>query len=226
MRTIIVGGGKIGYNLFKTLVERHRDVVLIEKDRDTCTRIAEDINGTVLCGDGTDIDVLEDADIKNADIIAAVTGSDEENLIICQIAKLSFSSMRTIARVNNPKNTVMFKNLGIDNTVCSTEVIANLIEYSLNNQDYRIVSMIGKGPTILAELNIKEHHPWIQKQVHELKLPHECVLVSVLRDDLIIYPRGNTEILIHDKVIVVTNNSALSQIVDELYTRSWPSWKK
>ena len=226
MKTIIVGGGKIGYNLFKTLIERHRDVVLIERDKETCIKIAEEINSSVICGDGTDIDVLNDAGIKEADIIAAVTGSDEENLIICQIAKLSFGFMKTIARVNNPKNTVMFKNLGIDNTVCSTEVIANLIEYSLNNEDYRILSMIGKGPMILAELTIKTQTPWINKHVRELSLPHECVLVSVLRNDIVIYPKGDTQILVNDKVLVVTNNTALSQIVEELYARSWKLWDK
>lgn len=220
MKTIIIGGGKIGYNLFKTLVERKRDVILIEKDKEVCIKIAEEINGTVIYGDGTDIDVLNDAGIKDAEIIAAVTGSDEENLIICQIAKLTFGYMKTIARVNNPKNTVMFKNLGIDNTVCSTEVIANLIEYSINNEDYRVVSMIGKGPMILVELTIKEHNLWSEQQVKNLNLPHECVLVSVLRNDEVIYPKGDTMIQTFDKVLIVTNNTALSHIVNELYAKT------
>lgn len=224
MKTIIIGGGKIGFNLFKTLKERGRQVTVIERDKDTCIKIAEDMNADVIWGDGTDLEVLKEAGIDEADIVAAVTGSDEENLVICQIAKLSFNFMKTIARVNNPKNTIMFKNLGIDNTVCSTEVIANLIEYSLNKEDYRIINTIGRGPMVLAELSIKEDGPWCNKMIKDLVLPQECVFVSVLRGDDVIYPKGDTQILYNDKVLIVTNNLALSELVAELYDGGNKIW--
>jgi trk system potassium uptake protein TrkA len=198
---------------------------MIERDKETCVKIAEDMNADVIWGDGTDLDVLNEAGIDEAEVVAAVTGSDEENLVICQIAKLSFSYMRTIARVNNPKNVVMFKNLGIDNTVCSTEVIANLIEYSLNNEDYRIVNTMGRGNMVLAELSVKEEVPWNGKLIKDLTLPHECVFVSVLRSDEVIYPKGDTQILCNDKVLIVTNNIALSDLVAELYNGGNRSWK-
>jgi trk system potassium uptake protein len=224
VKTIIVGGGKVGYNLFKTLKERGYEVTLIEKDKEDSLRIAEDFNMDVIWGDGTNLDVLVDAGIEEADIVAAVTGSDEENLVICQIAKLSFNTKKTIARVNNPKNTVMFKNLGIDDTVCSTEVIANLIEFSLDKEDYRIISILERGSMVLAELCIKETTPWSNKVVKDLDLPAECVLVSILRGDNVIYPRGDTKILVNDKVIIITNKSILSILTTELYdggTRKW-----
>lgn len=224
MKTIIVGGGKVGYNLFKTLKERGYEVTLIEKDKEDSLRIAEDFNMDVIWGDGTNLDVLVDAGIEEADIVAAVTGSDEENLVICQIAKLSFNTKKTIARVNNPKNTVMFKNLGIDDTVCSTEVIANLIEFSLDKEDYRIINILERGSMVLAELNMKDITPWSNKLVRDLDLPEECVLVSILRGDNVIYPRGDTKILVNDKVIIITNKSILSILTAELYdggTRKW-----
>ena len=224
MKTIIIGGGKIGYNLYKTLRERGRQVTLIERDKDTCAKIADDMNADVIFGDGTDLEVLKDAGIDDADIVAAVTGSDEENLVICQIAKLGFHSMRTIARVNNPKNVIMFKNLGIDNTVCSTEVIANLIEYSLNNEDYRIVNPIGKGSMVLVELSIKEDNPWCDKVIKDLILPNECVFVSVIRNDDVIYPKGDTKILSEDKILTVTNKVALSSLVAQLYDGGKKNW--
>lgn len=224
MKTIIIGGGKIGYNLCKTLKERGRQVTVIERDRDTCVKIAEDMNADVIFGDGTDLDVLKDAGIDDADIVAAVTGSDEENLVICQIAKLGFLSMKTIARVNNPKNTIMFKNLGIDNTVCSTEVIANLIEYSLNNEDYRIVNPIGKGAMVLVELSMKEDNPWCDKEIKDLILPNECVFVSVIRNEDVIYPKGDTKILCNDKILAVTNNVALASLVSQLYDGGKNKW--
>jgi trk system potassium uptake protein TrkA len=225
MKTIIVGGGKIGFNLLKTLKERDREVTLIERDKETCMKIVDEINADVICGDGTDLEVLRDADIEEAEIVAAVTGTDEENLVICQIAKLIFNSKRTIARVNNPKNTIMFKNLGIDNTVCSTEVIANLIEYSLNKDDYRIIDTFQCGAMVLVELPIKENSIWCNKMIKDLVLPKECVLVSVLRGEEVIYPRGNTEILNDDNVLVITNNSALSDLAADLYDGGNKKWK-
>jgi trk system potassium uptake protein TrkA len=223
MKTIIIGGGKIGYNLFKTLRERGYEVTLVERDKETCMRIAEDFDTDVIWGDGTNLDVLRDAGIEEAEIIAAVTGTDEENLVICQIAKLSYNTRKTIARVNNPKNVVMFKNLGIDNTVCSTEVIANLIEYAFDKEDYRIINTFERG-LILAELYIRGGNPWCNYSVRDLKLPNECVLVSILREENVIYPRGDSIIRAEDKVVIITNKTALSLIVSELYEGGNKKW--
>lgn len=217
MKSIIIGGGKIGYNLFKTLKERGHKVTLVERDKDTCLRIAEDINANVIWGDGTDLEVLKDAGIEDAEIIAAVTGTDEENLVICQIAKSSFSNKKTIARINNPKNIAMFKTLGIDNTVCSTEVIANLIEFELEKENYRIVKTFERGSMLLAEVMVDQNNPWCDKMVKDLELPQECVFVSVLRAEKVIYPRGDTQILNNDKVIIITNKPVLSVLVKKLH---------
>jgi len=224
VKTIIIGGGKVGYNLLKTLKERGYEVTLVERDKATCLRIAEDFNTEVIWGDGTNLQVLKDAGIEEADIIAAVTGSDEENLVICQIAKLSFGSKKTITRVNNPKNMIMFKKLGIDNTVCSTEVIANLIEYSFDQEDYRIIGILEKGSMVLAELFIRDHNPWVNTTVRELVLPKECVLVSILRGESVIYPRGDTEIIAKDKVVIITNKSVLAYLINDLYDGGNNKW--
>lgn len=127
MDIIIIGGGKVGYYLLKSLHKKH-EVVLIEKNRAVCEKIAQEFNDLILWGDGTSLDVLKDASIENANVVVAATGKDEENIIICQIAKENFKISRTIARVNNPKNIKIFEQLGVDKTVCSTEVIANMIE--------------------------------------------------------------------------------------------------
>jgi trk system potassium uptake protein TrkA len=228
VKTIIIGGGKVGYNLLKTLKERGYDVALIEKDKETSLRIAEDFNTDVIWGDGSNLDVLIDAGIDDAEIVAAVTGSDEENLVVCQIAKLSFHTKKTIARVNNPKNIVMFKKLGIDDTVCSTEVIANLIEFSLDKEDYRIISILERGSMVLAEVSMNANTPWSKKMVKDLVLPNECVIVSILRGENVIYPRGDTQIQFNDKVVIITNKSVLSILIKELYDgriRKWTTEK-
>lgn len=209
MKSMIVGGGKIGFYLAKTLIEKKYHVVVIEKNLSNCTLLAESMDIEVICGDGTDMDVLIDAGIQEADVVAAVTGLDEENLVICQIAKMNFDISKTIARINNPKNTSMFRELGVDKTVCSTEVIANLIEYEFDQENYKIIQTFERGAMILVEIEIKEELAWKNLFVSELVMPEECVITSILRNEKVIFPRGNTRILEGDNVLVLTNHSSL-----------------
>jgi trk system potassium uptake protein TrkA len=212
MKSIIIGGGKIGYYLLKTLKEKNYNVVLIESDKSLCQSIAEDIDADIICGDGTDVDVLKDAGIYEAEIVAAVTGADEENLVICKIAKTTFNISKTIARVNNPKNMSMFKALGVDKTVCSTAVIANLIEYEFDKDNFKIIQTFERGAMILVEINVDKDSVWNDSFIKDLDLPGECVVTSILRDNRAIYPRGNTRIIENDNILVLTNNSGLLEL--------------
>ena len=216
MKSIIIGGGKIGYYLLKTLKEKNYNVVLIERDKKLCESIAEDIDADIICGDGTDVDVLKDAGINEAEVVAAVTGADEENLVICKIAKSTFNISKTIARVNNPKNMSMFKALGVDKTVCSTAVIANLIEYEFDKDNFKIIQTFERGAMILVEIKIDKESIWNDNFVKDLDLPDECVMTSVLRDDKAIYPRGNTRIIENDNILVLTNNTGLLELKKQI----------
>ena len=212
MKSIIIGGGKLGYYLLKTLRERNHQVTLIERDRNTCDEIAGDIDADIIFGDGTDLDVLKDAGIEEAEVVAAVTGTDEENLVICQIAKFNFNIDKTIASINNPKNINMFKALGVGRTVCSTEVIANLIEWEFEKDDLKIVQTFELGEMCLIEIIIEEGHSWSNKAVKALDLHDECVIVSIVRDGKIIYPRGSTQIASGDRVLAVTSIHAMKDL--------------
>lgn len=216
MKSIIIGGGKVGYYLLKTLKKRGYQVVLIERKSVICQKIAEDIDTEIICGDGTDPEVLKDAGIQEAEIIAAVTGTDEENLVICEIAKVSFNINKTIARINNPKNTSMFKALGVDKTVCSTEVIANLIEYEFDKDYFKLIHTFERGAMILVEIIVHADDSWANQFLRNMDLPAECVITSILRDEKVIYPRGDTQFLENDKVLVVTNKAALIQLKNNL----------
>lgn len=134
MKALVVGGGKVGYYLFKKLSKDGYDVVLVEKDIELCKKISEELDGEIICGNGSDLEVLKEADISRAEVVAAVTGKDEENLVICQMAKLNFNVNKTIARIKNPENGPIFKSLGVDTTVCITEVIFNSIEDSIDKK--------------------------------------------------------------------------------------------
>lgn len=217
MKSIIIGGGKVGYYLLQTLKKRGHHVILIERNNVICQKIAADIDAEIICGDGTDLEVLKDAGIQETEIIAAVTGNDEENLVICEIAKLSFDINKTIARINNPKNILMFKALGVDKTVCSTEVIANLIEYEFDKDNFKLIHTFERGSMILVEITIHRDDKWCNQFIHNIDLPAECVITSILRGEKVIYPRGNTQFMENDKVLVITNNTALTKIKKHLF---------
>jgi len=212
MRAVVVGGGKVGYYLIKALNEKKHQVVLIEKDIKICEKIAEELQVDVICGDGSDIEVLKDADIEEADVVAAVTGKDEENLVICQMAKVNFNIKETIARINNPKNTAIFQALGVDKTVCSTQVICNLIEGEFNSEPLKVIESINKGEMILVEAKIDSESAWRDKSIDQLKLPKECLILSIIRSEKVIFPRGSIDIKEGDKVLIITNTDRKNDV--------------
>lgn len=212
MKTIVVGGGKVGYYLVKTLKEKKHKVVLIEKDITICEKIAEELEIDVICGDGSDVDVLKDAGIEETEVVAAVTGKDEENLVICQMAKVNFNINETIARINNPKNIAIFEALGVDKTVCSTQVICNLVEGEFNSEPLKVLESINKGEMILVEAKIDKNSAWKDKSVEKLKLPKECLILSIIRSGRVIFPRGAVDIKEGDKVLIITNTDKKNDV--------------
>jgi trk system potassium uptake protein TrkA len=212
MKALVIGGGKVGYFLVKTLLEHNTKVTLIEKDRDRAELISKELNIEVLCGDGSDISILTDAEIQNSEIVAAVTGNDEENLVICQIVKISFGKSKTIARINNPKNIKMFNQLGVDKTVCSTEVIASMINNEMNSETVKVIQVFDKGNMVLAEVFIRAKNSWANQYIKDIKLPGNLVFISVIRKDEVIYAKGDTKILKDDIVMVVGNHEAVDHL--------------
>lgn len=212
MKAIIVGGGKVGYYLVKTLKGNSINITLIEKDPKVAQRISEELDIDVVCGDGSDLDVLSECGIQDVELVAAVTGSDEENLVVCQIAKTSFKVAKTIARINNPKNIAMFKALGVDKTVCSTEVIADLIEYEVDNDFVRVVQTFEMGSMVLVEVLMQDKSKWLEMPIKDIQLPLDCVVVSIVRDGKVIYPRGDTVVCLNDEVLVVTDKESMQAL--------------
>lgn len=212
MRAIVVGGGKVGYYLVKTLKEKKHQVVLIEKDIKLCEKIAEDLEVDVICGDGSDVEVLKDADIKNAEVVAAVTGKDEENLVICQMAKVNFNINKTIARINNPKNMAIFKALGVDKTVCSTQVICNSIEGEFDIAPLKIIESLNKGEMVLVEAKIDKKSAWKDKSIGQVNMPKECVILSIIRNEEVIFPNGSIGIKEGDTVLIITSTDKKNEV--------------
>lgn len=208
MYIIIVGGGKVGYYLAKTLApEKHR-IVLIEEDFQLCEKIAcelIDLGVGLIHGDGTDIKYLKDAEIEKADLLISVTGHDQNNLVACQLAKNYFGVARTIARVNNPKNINVFKRLGVDSTVSSTAHIADIIEQEVDWAGINRMLAERVGDVRIREFAVAETSLSVGKKVEALSMPKGTILISVVRDKEAIIPNGQTQIMSGDIVVALTN---------------------
>lgn len=205
MNIVVLGGGKIGFYLVKTLISEHHKVLVIEKNRELCKEISNLLGVPVINGDGTNIDVLKEAEIKSADVFIAVSGQDENNLISCQLVKSNFNVNRTIARVNNPKNIYLFEKLGVDIAISSTSIIADSIEKEVEDTGIKTLMKLRDGNIILSEIEVSESSPVCNKSLLEINIPKECVIVSVIRDEHIIIPNGSTILEAGDYIFAVSS---------------------
>jgi trk system potassium uptake protein len=206
MYIVISGGGKVGLQLGRLLSGKGHTVALIEKKPEIVGRLADELPTGILLveGDGCDLHVQEDAGTRRADVFVAVTGSDQDNLVACQLAKVRFGVKRALARVNSQKNEYTFNALGIEG-ISSTTVICNLIEKEMNVGDMFTLHILKKGRLSLVEIGLPESDCAVDgKKVSDLALPRHAVLVSIVRGDEVIIPHGDTVLEAGDRVIAVT----------------------
>ncbi len=205
MYIIVVGAGKIGYFLAKRLCAGKHTVSIIDKDKEVCEELARNLADVlVINGDGCDPNILEEAGVGRANVLAAVTGDDEDNLIICQLAKEKFGLQRTVGRVNDPDNEHTFAELGIDVPVDSTKIIAKIIEEEASFSDFVNLMSFKRGKLAIVRVDLPKDSPVINKQIHDIIWPENSALVSILRQEEVIIPKGNTVLLSGDDVIAIT----------------------
>jgi len=200
---LVVGGGKVGYYLAKELVQAGHEVVLLEKDASRATQIADEIGSIVLPHDGCEGKYLGEAGANRADIVAAVTGDDEDNLVICQMAKHHFDVPRTIARVNNPKNEALFKHLGVDELISPTRMILGSIEQDIPVHELLHLGTLGGSDLELIEAPLLNGSPAIGRTPNDLTIPEGCSLFAVVRDGRAMSLRPDTVLVEGDKVIAI-----------------------
>jgi len=207
-RIVIVGAGKIGFQLAKMLINSGYNVAIVEQDRQRGAQVAESLDIKVFCGDGTDVAILDDAGAGGVAYFAAMTGSDADNIVACQIAKEKFHAGQTIARVIDPANEKLFRTLGIDATVNTATLAAKTIRNVMPSNGLRLTSIFDKGDVELAEVKLCDTSPVAGRLVSEIVLPGECLLIAILRDDEIIFPRGTTSLQLDDTVFALTKRTA------------------
>ena len=205
MYIVIAGAGRLGLFLAKKLAADKHDVCIIEKLPAVCRTLAiEARNILVVEGDAASAEILKQAKIEKADTLVAATSKDEDNLIICHIAKNMFGVERTVARVNDPTHMELYKYLGVDVPVDSTSIIARIVEEEASFTDFMSLLSIKKGRLSIVRVDIPEKSPVINKKLKALKLPPDSVLISIIRGPQIIIPTGDTSILAGDEVIAAT----------------------
>jgi trk system potassium uptake protein TrkA len=204
MYAIVAGGGKVGYYLAKELVEQGHEVLVIERDARQCAFITEDLGNVVMHGDAAEASVLAEAGTGRADVIVAVTGDDEDNLVISQVAKSHFQVPRTIARINNPKNEQIFRLLGINATVSSTDVILGVLEQELPAQSMVPLLRLRHADVEVVEAILDADAPVVGKAVRDLGLPAECTIAVIIRGGVALFPTPETRLAGGDEVIALT----------------------
>lgn len=206
MYIIVVGGGEVGYHLSKILLNDGHEVLIMERDAARCEKLAEELGSIVVRGDGCEAVNLESVGTARADMLVAVTDGDEDNLVACQVAKHKFNVLRTIARIKNPKNEAIFKILGVDATVSSTNLILAHIEQELPSHSLIPLLKLKKGTLEVVEVKIPPDSKVVGRRLGTLHLPRESMVSLVIgKDKGPQIPTEETVLEAEDEVVAVTN---------------------
>lgn len=216
MRMIIVGGGKAGWNLARILLERRHTVSLIERDRQRCEKLADDLDAAIFRGDGTNVAVLEAAGAQNADCFMAVTGSDQDNLVACQVAQDHFHAKKVISRVNDPRNIETFCVLGIRNTVSSTEVLTKMIEQEADLAHMHLIATLNQGKAGICSMTLPEDTALDGVALKHISLPAGTLVISLIRRGVLTIPNGSTILQRGDELVAVSEDRSQKALMRAL----------
>ncbi len=216
MYIIIGGGGDVGYYLTKSLLSQGHEVLLLEKGATRYLSLAEELGQSVVRGDACEARTMEEVGVNRADVVISVTGEDDDNLVICQMAKKRFKVARTIARINNPKNELLFQKLGIDITVSPTRSILSLIEAELPGSTFVTLMTLRRAGLGIIEVRVPEDSPIVGKTLSSIKLPRSGNIALIIRDKEYIVPTADTKVLAHDEVYALVNREGEDALRDAL----------
>jgi trk system potassium uptake protein TrkA len=218
MFVIIVGGGKTGSQLALQLLGEGHQVRLIEDRPVVLERLKEELpQEVVYAGDGSSPTVLEEAGIEHAQVLAAVTGEDETNLVVTTLARFEFNVPRIIARVNNPKNAWLFNaEMGVDVALNQADILAKLIAEEMSLGDMMTLLKLRKGEYSIVEEKVHPTAIVVGKTLREIRLPPSCVFVAVIRKGQLIVPSGVTDLQPVDEVIALVHASQVTCLAELL----------
>ena len=206
MYAIVAGGGKVGFFLARELIEQGHEVLIIENNSERAEFIANELGNVVLRGNADEASTLAEAGAERAAVVIAVTGDDEDNLVLLQVAKRRFGTARTIARINDPRNENLFRMLGIDATVNATQVMLSVLEQEIPQANLIPLLRLRNTDVEVVEAVVDNRSKAIGKPLRELNLPPESTISVVIRDGSAFFPNGATILEPGDEVIALTRS--------------------
>jgi trk system potassium uptake protein TrkA len=206
MYVLIVGAGKVGWNLARELIDRGNEITVVEHDRNRYNTVEEELEHAAHYGDGSELWVLERAGIERADMVIAVTGDDEDNILISQVAREKYGVDRVIARCNNPRNLQHFDLLGVRPTVSATDLILRLIEHEVPRYGPLHLLDLPQERLEIIEVEVQQSSPADGKMVKDVGLPEGSLIISILRDGTGFVPLSDSVIEAGDEVLIVLDS--------------------
>ena len=219
MRVVIAGGGNVGTFIADDLVKAGHEVSVVEVDSErvrAAKQLGEPPGVTWVEADACELSELARADLSHVDVVAAVTGDDEDNLVICQMAKHHFDVPRTIARVNNPKNEELFRHLGVDELISPTRMILGSIEQDIPVHELLHLAALGENELELIEAHLQDGSPAVGRAPKDLNIPEGCSLFAVIRDGVATPLRPDTVMQVGDKIIAIGKTECEEMLHEQL----------
>lgn len=216
MKMVIVGGGKVGWNLARIMLERRHTVSLIERDRQRCEKLADELDAAIFRGDGTNVAVLEAAGTQDADVFMTVTGSDQDNLVACQVARDHFHAKKVISRVNDPRNIETFRVLGIENTVCSTDILTKMIEQEADLAHMHLIATLNQGKAGICSMTLPSNTALDGVALKDISLPRGTLVISLIRRGVLTIPNGSTILQAGDELVAVSEDKSQKALMRAL----------
>jgi trk system potassium uptake protein TrkA len=217
MLAVIVGGGRGGSYLAQDLQAQGYQVKVVDRRPEVVAKLRQEVDGEVLCGDGCSPQILEQVGAAQAKLVVAMLHADEDNLVVCRLAKHQFHAPRVIARVNNPRNEWLYtKAWGVDVAISQVHLTAKVIEEEIGLGELVTLLKLNRGEAALVEMRLPEASPAVGKVIRDLSLPPDTVIVSIIRDGKLVIPRGDTSLQVGDEVLAVSTVKAEPALKDAL----------
>lgn len=214
MKIVIAGGDSKADFIIKLLRDDRHKVVVINEEKTYCEYLATVHNIPIIFGDPCKKHILDNADIKDFDVMISLKNSDADNLEICQMADKLYNIKKTVCVVSNPHNVEIFKKLGINSPISATYAVANLIEQASTLDSFMKSLELEEEKIVITEIVIEPHFLSINKKIMELELPKNLIIGSIIRDGKLIIPNGSTELLVEDKLIIISSKEDQIKAVD------------
>jgi trk system potassium uptake protein len=210
MKVIVVGGGQVGRYIASLLLSNGHEIKVIEHLSENYDKLLHEIPKELLIlGHGSDPLILEQAGIQSADVVAAVSASDEINLVVSTLAKMEFGVPKVIARVNNPKNAWLFNSgMGVDVCVNQADLMAHLIVEEMDLEDMFTMMKLNRGEYSIVQIKVTTNAKAVNQMIGDLTIPKNTVLIAITREDSLLIPRGDSQILVDDEILALTDEES------------------